>query len=96
MTENERMAAIKSVKSQLEFGYLDLGCHDEDELNIIKQAMTALGAIGQYKWELNVAVSQLKDLGFQFGQNTKGYVCITQEEYEQLLEYKAMYKDLCK
>ena len=32
MTENERMSAIKRVKAQLKEGYVDLGAHDEDEI----------------------------------------------------------------
>ena len=40
MTQNEKSEAIDYIMSQLEYGYIDLGCHDERELEIIRQAMT--------------------------------------------------------
>lgn len=40
MTQNEKNEAIDYIMSQLEYGYIDLGCHDERELEIIRQAMT--------------------------------------------------------
>ena len=64
--------------------------------NAVEQAFSAMICLGQYVWERDVAISQLEDLGFQFGQNTEGYISITKDEYEELLEYKNMYKDLCK
>ena len=37
---NEKQeAALEYIKSQLEDGYLDLGLHDQDELQIIKEAI---------------------------------------------------------
>lgn len=71
MTQNEREEAIKCIRTQLKNGYVDVsGTHYENELKVIEQAMTALGAIGQYKWELDVAVSQLKEVGLCFGETT--------------------------
>lgn len=69
---------------------------NQNMLMTISTAINALGAIKQYKWELDIAISQLEDLGFQFGQNTEGYVCLTKEKYEDLLGYKEMYEDLFK
>ena len=40
MTQNEKNEAIDYIMSQLEYGYIDLGCDDERELEIIRQAMT--------------------------------------------------------
>ena len=45
MTEQRREEAIKYIESQLEDGYIDLGMHDKDELEIIKEAMCLLKAI---------------------------------------------------
>ena len=42
MTENERKEAIKYIKSQLENGYLDLGLYEQNELEIIKEAIKML------------------------------------------------------
>ena len=38
----DRKSAIEYIKGQLEDGYVDIGCHDVDELEIIKEAMSAL------------------------------------------------------
>ena len=64
--------------------------------NAVEQAFSAMICLGQYVWERDVAISQLENLGFQFGQDTEGYISITKDEYDKLLEYKSMYEDLCK
>lgn len=51
------------------------------------------GLFDQYKWERDVAISQLEELGLGFGQKIDG-VYLTKEEYEKLIEYKFMYEDL--
>lgn len=38
MTERQK-EAIKYIEGQLEDGYLDLGLHDQDELDIVKEAI---------------------------------------------------------
>ena len=53
------------------------------------------GLFEQYKWERDIAIEQLNELGISFGQKIDG-VYLTKEEYEKLLEYKYMYEDLCK
>lgn len=42
MTNNRREEAIKYIMGQLEDGYIDLGWHDQDELDVIKEAMRLL------------------------------------------------------
>lgn len=86
MAENERMSAIKLVKAQLEEGYVDLGAHDEDEIEVVRQAMTALGVIGQYKWERDVAFEQLKELGLSLGQKT--------DDVQQAINFKKYFDEL--
>ena len=49
----------------------------------------------QYKWERDIAIEQLEELGLSLGQKIEG-VYLTSKEYEKLLEYKHMYEDLCK
>lgn len=49
----------------------------------------------QYKWERDVAISQLEDLGIGFGQEIDGYY-LTSEEYKEMFEYRLMYEDLCR
>lgn len=53
------------------------------------------GLFDQIKWERDVAIEQLKELGLSFGQKIDG-IYLTQEEYEDLVEYKNMYEDLCR
>ena len=48
----------------------------------------------QIKWERDIALGQLEELGIGFGQKIDG-VYLTKEEHEKLLEYKYMYEDLC-
>lgn len=42
MTEQRKKEAIKYIMSSLEDGYLDLGFHDQDELEIVREAMELL------------------------------------------------------
>ena len=45
MTNESRKEAIKHIESQLEDGYIDFGSHDENELEIVKEAIDALKII---------------------------------------------------
>ena len=47
-----------------------------------------------FKWERDVAIEQLFELGIGFGEKVDG-VYLSKEEYEELLEYKHMYDGLC-
>ena len=40
MTQNEKKDAIEYIKNQLEYGYVDLGYRDENEIEVIRQAIT--------------------------------------------------------
>ena len=68
MTDNDRKYAIECIDYQLENGYLDLGCHDKDELEVVREAMFALKVLEQIRWERDVAISQLEELGLSLGQ----------------------------
>ena len=63
--------------------------------NAVKIAFSALVALGQIRWERDIAIEQLAELGLGLGQTIDGKY-LTKEEYDQLLEYKYMYEDLCK
>ena len=96
MTLQERNESIEYIKRQLDNGYVDVGgAHDENEIQIIKEAISALILINQIRWERDIALEQLADLGLGLGQKIEGYY-ITEDEYDKLLEYKHMYEDLCK
>ena len=47
------------------------------------------------RYWVNECFNKLEELGLSFGQKIDG-VYLDKEEYEKLLEYKHMYKDLCK
>lgn len=48
MTKQRREEAIKYIEAQLEDGYIDLGLHDQDELEIIKEAVKILKVIDEF------------------------------------------------
>lgn len=48
MTTEDRKEAIRYINSQLEYGYIDLGTHDTDEIEIIKEAMALLEVIDKF------------------------------------------------
>ena len=62
----------------------------------VEQSFSALICLGQIQWERDVAISQLEELGIGFARKTDDMVLLEKEKYEELLEYKAMYEDLCK
>lgn len=48
MENNRREEAIKYIMAQLKNGYIDLGLNEQDELEIVKEAMYILQVID--KW----------------------------------------------
>ena len=44
------------------------------------------GLFEQYKWERDVAISQLEDLGISFGQKVEYANVVSKEQYEELRE----------
>lgn len=42
MTEQDRAEAFRYIESQLNSGYIDLGSHDEYELEIVEEAIQTL------------------------------------------------------
>ena len=75
-------------------GYGDAVDRMDDWMDVQPIVDTDGGLVGQYRWERDVAIKQLEELGIGFGQKIDG-VYLTKEEYEKLLEYKHMYEDLC-
>lgn len=63
--------------------------------NAVKQAFSALVVLDQIRWERDIAIEQLTELGLSLGQIIDGKY-LSKEEYDKLLEYKYMYEDLCK
>ena len=95
MTQNEKRVVIDCIKAQLKNDYVDVdGVHYENEVEVIRQAINALGAIEQYKWERDVAIGQLEELGLTLGQKIDG-VYLTHDQHNELLEYRYRYESLC-
>lgn len=47
MTEQRRKEAFRYIEAQLESGYVDLGFHDQDELEIVKEAIQTLKMVDE-------------------------------------------------
>lgn len=60
----------------------------------VEQAFTSLIVLEQIRWERDVAIKQLEELGIGLGQIIDG-IYLSKEKYEEMLEYKHMYEDLC-
>lgn len=71
------------------------GCGKTSFRTALRMSMNALGAIDQIQWERDVAIEQLEEIGVGLGRKMDGKY-LTKEEYEELLEYKYMYENLCK
>ena len=48
MTEERRAEAFKYIEAQLDDGYIDLGFHDQDELEIVKEAIQTLKTVDKF------------------------------------------------
>lgn len=48
MTEERRVAALKYIEAQLNDGYLDLGINEQDEIEIVKEAIKMLKTIDEF------------------------------------------------
>lgn len=94
MDVEKRKEAMKSIEYQLENGYLDLGLNDQDELKLIRLALNALGCVEQFRWERDMAIETLDELGLSLGQKIDG-VYLSWKEYEEMFEYRRMYEKLC-
>ena len=52
----------------------------------VERAFSALICLEQYKFERDIAVSQLRELGLELGQKIDG-VYLTKDEYQYIKEY---------
>ena len=46
--QERRKDAIEHINAQLNHGYIDLGAHDEDEIEVLKEAMQVLKFVDAY------------------------------------------------
>lgn len=76
MTKERRIEAIKIIEAQLEGRYVDFGMNDNDELEIIKEAIQLLKIANQ---EYIIPIEDWKKLGY------------TDEEAKELAEASNIY-----
>ena len=67
-----------------------------DGIEAMKVAISALGAIEQFRWERDVAFEQLKELGTQFGLKTDGMKAVNLDELAESVEDKMTYMCGCR
>lgn len=48
MTEQNRKKAIEYIEAQLKNDYVDLGSHEQDELEIVKEAINVLKMVDKF------------------------------------------------
>ena len=83
MTKKDKERIIEQIKSILKDNYM---LFNDDEHQVMKEALNALFCLQQYRWERDIAVGQLEELGLSLGKKIDG-VYLTKEKYEDLLEY---------
>lgn len=93
MTAKEASQILFAYMGYLKFN--DCGPCEEKICTALSMGSNALTVLEQYKRERDLAISQLDDLGVEFGRKTNG-VYLSKDEYEELVEYKNMYEGLTK
>ena len=48
MNEQRRIEAFKYIESQLKNGYIDLGINEQDEIEIVKEAIKTLKMVDEF------------------------------------------------
>lgn len=86
--------AIRRIKDHMIVHHMAEEPHCYHLTEALNVAINVLGAIDQIVWERNLAIEQLKELGICFGEKIDG-VYLTKEKYDELIEYKYIYEDLC-
>lgn len=90
----DKIEAIQRIRTHMIVHHMEESPHCQYITEALKMALNALGAIDQIRWERDIAIEQLRDLGIGFGQKIDGYY-LTEEEYKELFEYRLMYEKLC-
>lgn len=63
MTKEQREEAFKYIESQLEDGYLDLGLYEQNELEIVKEAIKTLKLVDKWN-DIPLMSSEWMKLGY--------------------------------
>ena len=71
------------------------GCGKTAFRTALLMGANAIKVLDQIRWERDIAIQQLEEIGVGLGRKMDGKYLL-KEEYEELLEYKYMYENLCK
>ena len=71
------------------------GCGKTAFRTALLMGANAIKVLDQIRWERDIALQQLEEIGVGLGRKMDGKY-LSKEEYEELLEYKYMYENLCK
>lgn len=93
MKAKEASDILFRAYGKLKFPDAELELDEEKFKSALILASNTLGALEQIRWERDIAIAQLQELGISFGQKIDG-VYLSKEEYTELREYKAIYEGL--
>lgn len=71
------------------------GCGKTAFRSALLMGANAIKVLDQIRWERDIAIQQLEEIGIGLGRKMDGKY-LSKKEYEDLLEYKYMYENLCK
>ena len=71
------------------------GCGKTAFRTALFMGANAIKVLEQIRWERDIAIQQLEEIGVGLGRKMDGKY-LSKKEYEDLLEYKYMYENLCK
>lgn len=75
--------AMSRIKNHMEVHHMKEEPHCFLITEALQMAINALGSIDQIKWERDIAIGQLKELGLGLGQKIDG-VYFQEDEYKKL------------
>ena len=78
--------AIRRIQHHMEIHHMKESPHCYFITKALQMAINALGSIDQIRWERDIAISQLEELGLNLGEKIDG-IYLTKEECEDLSEY---------
>ncbi len=97
---------VRSLREKMKMTNEDIIEYRKNAIDILKKndqhatakavdlAFGSLFTFEQIKWERDIAIEQLNELGISFAEKIDGKY-LTKEEYNQLLEYKNYYEESC-
>ena len=93
-----RKALLETIDYKYDLNYGEILIDPCEFASMVEDApiveAVSRGLFDQIKFERDVAIAQLEELGLSLGQKIDG-VYLTKEEHDKLFDYKYMYEDLC-